>query len=114
MKKPTPAFEKGGLIASTSIEQPLGNFINDLYPSYLQGLSDRLSMINKTLNLTPMQENKIKPIKIKQIDNGYIVQVGCKKIAISKQKDLIRLLTQYIENPNETEQKYNDGKLIKL
>lgn len=60
----------------------------------------------------PSSLSKIRDIHLQQLDKGFLIQVGCQRIAISSKKKLIRLLTVYIENPSETENLYNQGKLI--
>jgi len=43
------------------------------------------------------------PIHIDSVDNGYIVTVGCKRFVIPTTPDLINLLDEYLNNPQELE-----------
>lgn len=52
-------------------------------------------------------------IMITAVDFGYVVEVGCKKFAISKTELLVSLLTDYLSNPLETHQKYFNGEILK-
>lgn len=73
--------------------------------------SSEPSVVNPAETLSPNLQ-KIRNIYLQQLDKGFLIEVGCQRIAISSKKKLIRLLTQYIENPSETENLYNQGKLI--
>ena len=46
------------------------------------------------------------------LDYGYVVQVGCKSFAITSKELLIKLLTQYINNPRELVKAFNEGTLF--
>jgi hypothetical protein len=39
--------------------------------------------------------------------------VGCQTLAIESKQDLIKHLTDYLNNPNETENKYQQKQLLK-
>ena len=39
-------------------------------------------------------------------NNGFIVEVGCAKVAYSGWPELIRDLSEYFENPKEVEKQY--------
>lgn len=58
------------------------------------------------------RENKIRRIEIEQLGYGYLLHIGCQKIAIEKSTTLIEKLSAYIMNPNETEEKYRNGTLM--
>lgn len=58
------------------------------------------------------RENIIRPISIRQLSHGYIVEVGCRTIAIENASTLIAKFSEYILNPNATEQKHMEGKLF--
>lgn len=58
------------------------------------------------------QQNKIRQINIEQLNRGYIVRVGCQNFAFSTKAELIGKLTQYIDEPNKTEEKWNKGDLF--
>lgn len=59
-------------------------------------------------------ENKLKAreITIRELNVGYIVNVGCQGIAIRSQEELLSLLTTYIQDPKGTEEKYHSGQLF--
>lgn len=57
-------------------------------------------------------ENKIRQIGIRQLNHGYIIDVGCQTFAIEKPSDLIAKLSEYINAPAETEKKWQEGKLF--
>lgn len=54
----------------------------------------------------------MRSVKIDQVNHGYMVQVGCQTLAIESKERLIEKLIAYINNPQETEEKYNQGKLF--
>lgn len=67
---------------------------------------------NTTLPPQLKEENIIRPISIRQLSHGYIVEVGCQTLAIESASTLIAKLSEYILNPNTTEQKHKEGKLF--
>ena len=56
--------------------------------------------------------NKIREINIREVNRGFIVTAGCHTFAISTTSELIKLLTVYIDNPDETERLWFSGKLV--
>ena len=58
------------------------------------------------------KENTMRHLKIIQQDYGYCVEVGCSTIAIESKETLIRVLTEYINDPSLTEKKFREGKLF--
>lgn len=63
----------------------------------------------------PMQTTekpRIYSITLRQLDHGYIVQVGCKDFAIETPEKLSGLLAAYLANPEEIQKKYFEGKLL--
>lgn len=63
--------------------------------------------------LDPMPPKpRMRSIQIDALDHGYVVQVGCQRFAIEDKSTLIGKLSEYINNPVETETKYNEGKLF--
>lgn len=60
----------------------------------------------------PLVKNMIREINIRQLDKGYVVQVGCHSFAIETPMHLVQKLTEYINEPAETEKKWFDGKLF--
>lgn len=57
-------------------------------------------------------KNTIHKFKINQLTYGYCVEVGCHTIAIESKETLIRVLTDYINDPSSTEKKFREGKLF--
>jgi len=51
---------------------------------------------------------KIHSIRIEQVDNGYIVNVGCKTLVFGEKVELIHELESYINNPKVKEAEYNE------
>jgi len=47
--------------------------------------------------------DKIRQIRIEEVDLGFIVGVGCQTFAITEKEDLIKYLTNYINKPKECE-----------
>lgn len=60
----------------------------------------------------PIEENKIRPIVIRQLSHGYVVEAGCQTFAIENASTLIAKLTEYLLNPATTEEKHREGKLF--
>lgn len=63
----------------------------------------------------PIQErspNKIRQINIEEVNRGFIVRVGCHTFAISTKAELTTKLTEYINEPEKTEQKWYKGELF--
>lgn len=60
----------------------------------------------------PAEENIIRPIAIRQLSHGYVVEVGCQTFAIESASTLIAKLSEYILNPLATENKHREGKLF--
>lgn len=60
----------------------------------------------------PMNDNMIRSINVRQLNHGYIVEVGCQTLAIESSTKVVALLSEYIYNPLATEEKYREGKLI--
>ncbi len=52
-------------------------------------------------------------IYINTLDMGYTVRVGCQTVAIQDVETLIAKLSEYLRNPAETQQKYNNKTLFK-
>ena len=61
---------------------------------------------------TPIQANKIRQINIEEVNRGFIVRVGCHTFTISTKAELTTKLTEYINEPDKTEQKWYAGNLF--
>ena len=58
------------------------------------------------------RENVIRPICIRQLSHGYLVEIGCQTFAIESASALIAKFSEYILNPLATEAKHKEGKLF--
>jgi hypothetical protein len=56
--------------------------------------------------------NTVRQIRISELNNGFVVEVGCQSFAIETKARLITLLANYIQEPRATEEKYRAGKLF--
>jgi len=56
--------------------------------------------------------NIIRGLMLKQLSYGYTIEVGCRILAIESKETLIKVLTEYINNPSSTEKKFREGKLF--
>ena len=45
-------------------------------------------------------------IKIKALDHGFVVTVGCKSVAIKNKTELMKELGAYLDNPSKSIKKY--------
>ena len=52
-------------------------------------------------------------ITIKQLDHGYVVNIGCQTFAIESVGKLISNLEKYLNSPIETEEEWLSGNLLK-
>jgi hypothetical protein len=63
-------------------------------------------------------ENEARPsqplrsINIEPLNRGFVVRVGCQTFAIGTKRLLIDKLTQYLSDPQGTEDKWNKGELF--
>lgn len=73
-----------------------------------------------TANSTaPIQEQlqaknggRIRTVTLRQMDYGYVVEIGCKAFAIENTENLITNLARYINSPDTTEEEYYNGTLF--
>ena len=56
--------------------------------------------------------NRARPICIEELDYGYLVKVGCQTVVIEKTEKLIKVLSQYLTDPQATEKLYHMRKLL--
>ena len=52
-------------------------------------------------------------IKIKQLNHGYVVNIGCQTFAIESVGKLVSNLEKYLNSPIETETEWLSGNLLK-
>jgi hypothetical protein len=62
----------------------------------------------------PVRENnnKIRELNLREVNRGYIVNVGCHTFAISTKEELLPLLTQYINEPSLIEERWFSDNLF--
>lgn len=51
----------------------------------------------------PFGPDRIKEIRISQVDHGYIINVGCQTFAVESIKRLVKNIEKYLESPEEIE-----------
>jgi len=56
--------------------------------------------------------NRMRHITIQQVDQGFIVTVGCQTLAIENKNQLISKFIEYVNAPAQTEAKHLEGKLF--
>jgi hypothetical protein len=54
----------------------------------------------------------LRSINIEPLNRGFVVRVGCQSFAIGTKRLLIDKLTQYLSDPQGTEDKWNKGELF--
>lgn len=54
----------------------------------------------------------LRSINIEPLNRGYVVRVGCQTFAIGSKKLLLAKLTEYLTDPQGTENKWNNGELF--
>jgi hypothetical protein len=57
-------------------------------------------------------KRKVRDINIRQLDHGYVVEIGCQVFAVESESTLIAKLSEYILSPGATEEKWAEGKLF--
>lgn len=55
------------------------------------------------------KELRIKEVNIKQLDHGYLLNVGCKTIALSSAEELLFGLKKYLKDPYKTQELFEKG-----
>lgn len=60
----------------------------------------------------PPTKRQIRSVSIRELDHGYVVEVGCQTFAIESAHILISKLAKYILAPGEVEGKWAEGKLF--
>lgn len=77
-------------------------------PSYLSdcGSSKREIKIPNPCLTETVSKGKIREIRISQLDHGYILNVGCKTIALDTPEKILFGLKRYLENPNKVENEF--------
>ncbi len=70
-------------------------------------ISNRTDTFSGILDSRPI----IKNINIEPLNLGFMVRVGCQTIAVRSKQELIRALTDYINDPSGVEKAYYNGEL---
>lgn len=78
-------------------------------PNFDCGGPERIRIPDRAL--VEKSQNKIREIKITQLDYGYIVNVGCKTFALDTPDKILFALKQYFRNPENTEHQFAKGTL---
>jgi len=65
-----------------------------------------------TVTSSLSSKRKIRDINIRQLDHGFVVEIGCQTFAIESASTLIAKLSEYILLPEEIEVKWAEGKLF--
>lgn len=55
-------------------------------------------------------KNHMASVKIRQLDFGYVVEVGCQTFAIESKDAILTALAKYMENPREVEKNWYENK----
>jgi hypothetical protein len=74
--------------------------------------SRRTTALGRVPELTENSGNKIRQINIREVNRGYIVEVGCHTFVFETKENLLIKLSQYIDNPQETEKQWSEGNLF--
>lgn len=57
-------------------------------------------------------KNKIREVKIKPMNNGFMVEVGCQSFVFESYMSMFNMLEIYYKDPEGTEKLFNEGKLF--
>ncbi len=85
-------------------EQVEGCVNNDLVNDLVSGMHVNVSPLTTGGDSLPYE------IKIKPLNYGYIVNVGCQSFAIEDKNKLLKNLEAYLTNPSATEKKWRENK----
>jgi hypothetical protein len=66
-----------------------------------------------TLNQEGIQSSAPYEVSIRQVNNGFVVLVGCQTFAFEKFETASKYMAMYFENPSETIHKHYAGTLFK-
>lgn len=72
---------------------------------------DGVALGDATVPDASMITNKARKIEITNLDYGYLINIGCHSFAIGKYKKLVKLLAEYLANPQATEKKWYNNQL---
>ena len=64
--------------------------------------------------ITWSQCHNPRPINISWVDSGFIIIVGCSTFAVETKERLIRLLTAYINDPEQVSEAWISNKALPL
>jgi len=56
---------------------------------------------------------KMRPINIREVNKGYIIEIGCHTFAFNNVSDFLPQLTKYIKFPQKIEEAWFKGELFK-
>lgn len=78
-------------------------------PAYACGPIEEIRIPQPTRDTCVPKELRIKDIKIRQLDHGYVLNVGCKEIALSSIDQVIFGLRKYLKDPYKTQELFEKG-----
>lgn len=55
---------------------------------------------------------EFRDFSVKKLNYGYIITVGCHKFAIEDKKKVIKLISEYVDDPNKVESKWWETKKV--
>ena len=100
----------------TSRPESAGDYSESESPTQAEpffGGASLLNDSNQVMDITIEREQpKMRELTIRELNRGFVVTAGCHTFAISTAKELTELVTEYINNPRETEEKWFSGKLM--
>ena len=73
---------------------------NDSLRTY-QGSADSSA---NALNIASSDPNRIRSISVRQVDNGYVVSVGCQTLVFETAEKLSKYFDMYLKNPQKVEE----------
>jgi hypothetical protein len=68
--------------------------------------------VNSRLTPVGQPRKSIRELRIEQLNNGYIVHVGCHSFAFHTKKKMLKYINSYVNDPNEAERKWVAGELF--
>jgi hypothetical protein len=78
----------------------------------LRNLPDGDMPRTQRMPLVEEKSERIREIRISQLDFGYVVNVGCQSFAIESAEKLLEKLAEYIKEPAKTEEKWFKTRLL--
>lgn len=67
---------------------------------------------NEIDTISPNNQYVFREFKVKKLNYGYLVNIGCHQMAIESKETLKRVLCEYIDDPNKKETEWWKNKTI--